>query len=86
MMKMGFDWRRENLFIIDEVVVIILYKAEVILYWDIMFIERVEDSILRVFSNIYIYHAAYMSLTYLLMVLFSDHRYYWGFKFEDIHW
>ncbi len=43
---MKADRRRENLSIADEVVVIIPYKAEVALHWDIMLAERVEDGTL----------------------------------------
>ncbi len=76
MMEIETDRRRENLFTADEVVVIILYKAEVISYRDIMFAERVEDDILRVFFNIYIYYIAYISFIYPLIFPFGDHRYH----------
>ena len=86
MIKIGVNRRRKNLFIADEVVVIILYKAEVVSYRDIVFVERAEDGILWVFFNIYVYYIAYMFFIYLLMFPFSDHGYHWGFKFKDIHW
>ena len=44
--EIGADRCRENLLTIDEVVVIILYEAEVVLYRDIVFAERMEDDIL----------------------------------------
>ncbi len=76
MMEIGADRCWENLFTADEVVVIILYKAEVALYRDIVFAKRMEDGNLLAFFNIYVYHVVYILLTYLLMFLFGDYKYY----------
>jgi len=43
---METDQYRENLFIVDKVVIIILYKAEVVSYRNIVFAEWTEDSTL----------------------------------------
>ncbi len=84
-MEMGADRCRENLLSVNEVAAIILYEAEVALYRDIVFIERMEDGILWTFFNIHIYHIVYIFLIYPLIFLFGNHGYYWSFKFGDIH-
>ncbi len=76
MIKIKADQHWENLPIVDEIAIIILYKAEVVSHWDIIFAERTEDSILRVFSNIYVYYTAYIPLIYPLIFLFGDYGYY----------
>ncbi len=43
---METDRYRENLFTADKVITIIPYKAEVTLYRDIVFTERIEDNTL----------------------------------------
>ncbi len=83
--EIGADRRRENLFTVDKIVVIIPYEAEVTSYRDIVFIERMEDGILQTFFNIHVYHAAYMFFAYPLMFLFGDYRYHWSLKFGDIY-
>ncbi len=85
MIEIRADRRRENLSTADEVVVIILYEVEITLYWDIVFAEQAEDSTLQMFFNIYVHHTAYISFAYLLIFLFDDYRYHWGFKLGDIH-
>ncbi len=76
MIKIKADRCRENLFITDKIAVIISYKAEVVLHWDIVFAEQTEDNILQIFFNIYIYHAVYMSFAYPLIFPFDDYRYH----------
>ncbi len=73
---METDRHRENLSTADEVVIIILYEAEIVLHRDIIFTERTEDGILQAFSNIYVYHVVYISLVYLLIFLFDNHGYH----------
>ncbi len=84
-MEMGADRRRKNLSTADKVAIIILYEAKVVSYRDIIFVEQAEDSILQMFFNIYTYHAVYIFFIYLLIFLFGDYRYYWGFKLRDIY-
>ncbi len=76
MIKIRVDRYRENLFIINKIAAIILYKAEVVLHRDIIFIEQTKDNILQTFFNIHIYHAVYILFIYPLIFPFNDHRYH----------